>query len=235
MQLCSLHQFIISGSILSLDVSPANSLICCQDQAQVQLPQSSQFLKQTTNHVHWNPVLYVRCLLVILFPRVWSMMQHLCSAVLKVSVCCRALQKGVCAHAHVNPDMQLLCLSFKYEHDGSLTWERICLRHGRQVKVQWWSERNHHLWEMRSNQFLSSQHDAGLTRHSTAVVLRTLPFWLFDCPFRETFNATNAVLWSSFFLAYHYPSETLTECIGHDIGSKAFSTLLVIAHGEVQP
>ena len=39
-------------------------------------------------------------------------MQHFCSAVLKVSVCCKALQKGVRAHAHVNPDMQLLCLSF---------------------------------------------------------------------------------------------------------------------------
>ena len=37
--------------------------------------------------------------------------------------------------------------------------------------------------------------------------------------------------------SYHIttPHKTLTQCIGHDIGQEAFSTLLVIAHGEVQP
>ena len=63
-------------------------------------------------------------------------MQRLCSAVPKVSVCRRALQKGACVHAHLDPDMQLSRLSFKYEHHGSLSLERICLRHGRHVEVQ---------------------------------------------------------------------------------------------------
>ena len=106
----------------------------------------------------------------------------------------------------------------------ALSWES-----GRQVKI----ETSHHPWETRSNPF-HSWHDAGLTRHSTAFVFRTLPFWLSFC---EAFKAASAVPWSPLSgSAISLPlTKSLSECTGHGIGLKGSSTGLAIAHGVVQP
>ena len=132
-----------------------------------------------------------------------------CSAVSKVSVCCRALQKDVCAHAYVNPEMQLLCLSFSVWARWQSEKEYVCGMEDRWKKVQY-DGRTEIVTCEKPVATHSSHHIMMLGWPDTQLLLHSGRCH-FDCPFCETFKAAK-VPW--------FPS---------------IASLLVIAHGEVQP